>query len=143
MLPPVDSGEVDTNVPSLTSECSIPLPNQTANRYPPAIASTKKRAYEQRIREVEHSSFTPLVLSLTGGMGPAATVCFKRLASMIAMKRDQSYSKTMCWLICSLNFALLRSSIQCLRGARSSIGWVWYSHVTNTCGYLHFLYACT
>ena len=31
----------------------------------------KKRAYEQRIREVEHSSFTPLVLSATGGNGEA------------------------------------------------------------------------
>ena len=28
----------------------------------------KKRAYEQRIREVEHATFTPLVLSATGGL---------------------------------------------------------------------------
>ena len=27
----------------------------------------KKRAYQQRIREIEHSSFSPLVLSSTGG----------------------------------------------------------------------------
>ena len=84
--------------------------------------NTKKRAYEQRVREVEHGSFTPLVLSLTGGMGSAATVCYKRLASLIAQKRDQPYSRTMAWVRCSLSFALLRSSIQCIRGARSSIG---------------------
>ena len=30
--------------------------------------SLKKRVYEQRVREVEHPSFTPLVLSATGGM---------------------------------------------------------------------------
>ena len=54
----------------------------------------KKRAYEQRIREIEHGSFTPLVLSLTGGMGPAASVCYKRLASMLAQKRDQTYGST-------------------------------------------------
>ena len=41
----------------------------------------KKRAYEQRVREVEHSSFTPLVLSTTGGMGNEATILYKRLAS--------------------------------------------------------------
>ena len=35
----------------------------------------KKRAYEQRIREIEHGSFTLLVMSLTGGLGNAATVC--------------------------------------------------------------------
>ena len=82
----------------------------------------KKRAYEQRVREVEHGSFTPLVLSLTGGMGCAATVSYKRLASLIAQKKDQPYSRTMAWVRCSLCFALLRSSIQCIRGARSSIG---------------------
>ena len=32
----------------------------------------KKRAYEQQTREVEHGTFTPLVLSCTGGMGRAA-----------------------------------------------------------------------
>ena len=30
---------------------------------------SKKRAYEQRVREVEHASFTPLVLSASGVMG--------------------------------------------------------------------------
>ena len=28
----------------------------------------KRRAYGQRIQEVEHGSFTPIVLSATGGM---------------------------------------------------------------------------
>ena len=31
--------------------------------------NAKKRVYEQHIREVEHGSFIPLVLSVTGGMG--------------------------------------------------------------------------
>ena len=31
----------------------------------------KKRAYDQRVREVKYGSFTPLVMSITGGMhGP-------------------------------------------------------------------------
>ena len=33
----------------------------------------KRRQYDQRVREVEHATFTPLVLSTTGGMGRAAT----------------------------------------------------------------------
>ncbi len=45
----------------------------------------KKRAYEQRVREVEHSSFTPIVLSLTGGLGNAAFTCYKRLASLLSV----------------------------------------------------------
>ena len=38
----------------------------------------KRRVYEQRVREVEHGTFTPLVLSATGGMGPSASVFFIR-----------------------------------------------------------------
>lgn len=82
----------------------------------------KIRAYEQRVRDIEHSSFTPLVMSLTGGCGSAASVVYKRLAAMLAEKWDQPYSSTLAWMRCKLSFALLRSSIQCLRGARSSRG---------------------
>ena len=84
----------------------------------------KKRAYERRVREVEHSSFTPLVLSATGGLAAEATTFYKRLAARLADKWEQSYSKTMAWLRCLLTFSLLRSAIQCIRGARSSCGYV-------------------
>ena len=82
----------------------------------------KKRAYEQRIRDVEHSSLTPLVLSATGGMARQATTFYKRLASLLAEKWDQQYSSTLYWLRCRLSFSLLRSAIQCIRGARSTRG---------------------
>ena len=79
----------------------------------------KKRAYDQRIRDVEHGSFSPLVFSTSGGMGPTANVVYKRLASMIAQKHDKTYSKTLHWIRCKLNYSLLRSAIMCIRGARS------------------------
>ena len=82
----------------------------------------KQRAYEQRVREVEHGTFTPLVMALTGGLGKAASICYKKLASLLASKRDQPYSSTIAWLRCRLCFCLLRSSIQCIRGARSACG---------------------
>ena len=72
----------------------------------------KKRAYEQRIREVEHATFSPLVLSYF----------YKRLASMLASKWDQTYSNTLDWLCCCLAFSLIRSSIQAIRGTRSLRG---------------------
>ena len=81
----------------------------------------KKRAYDQRVREIEHGSFSPLVFSTTGGMGPTATIVYKRLASMIAKKHNKTYSKTIHWLRCRLSFSLLRSAIMCLRGSRSSL----------------------
>ena len=80
----------------------------------------KRRAYEQRIIEIEHGSFTPLVLSATGGMGQAAAMAYKRMASLLAEKRGQPYCRTMGWLRCVLNFSLIRSAIQCIRGARSA-----------------------
>jgi hypothetical protein len=82
----------------------------------------KKRAYEQRVREVEHSTFTPLVFSATGGMAKQSTTFYKRLASLLADKWEQPYSSTLCWLRCRISFSLLRSAIQCIRGARSSHG---------------------
>ena len=82
----------------------------------------KKRQYEQRVQEVsfEHATFTPLVMSITGGMGKAATTFYKRLASMISDKRDVLYSKTVKWIHCRLSFGLLRASIMSIRGVRSS-----------------------
>ena len=54
----------------------------------------KKRYYEERIREIEHGSFTPLVLSAAGGIGPVATIVYKRLASLISEKQGRPYSST-------------------------------------------------
>ena len=89
----------------------------------------KKRAYSQRVREIEHASFTPLVLSASGGFAKEATNFYKRLASLLADKWDQPYSQTMNWLRCRISFALLRSAIQCIRGARSSRGHAIFSPV--------------
>ena len=36
--------------------------------------NSKKRAYDQRIREIEHASFTPVVMSATGGLAHEANV---------------------------------------------------------------------
>ena len=58
----------------------------------------KKREYEERVREIEHGSFSPLVFSTAGGMGPIATTVYKRIASLIADKRQEPYSATHFWL---------------------------------------------
>ena len=51
----------------------------------PKERAEKKRAYDQRVREIEHGSFSPLVFSATGGMGTIVSVVYKRLATMIAI----------------------------------------------------------
>ncbi len=82
--------------------------------------SEKKRCYEERIREIEHGSFTPLVLSASGGIGPAATIVYKRLASLLSEKQGRPYSSTLHWVRCRLNFSLLRSAVMCIHGSRST-----------------------
>ena len=82
--------------------------------------SMKKREYAQRVHEVEHGVFTPLVLSTTGGMGREAATFYKRLADGISRKEQKQYSVVMGWIRCRLSFAILRSAILCIRGSRSS-----------------------
>ena len=76
-------------------------PNAPSNRSTDAYKrheQAKKREYGQRVREVEHGVFTPLVLSTNGGMGTEATTFYKRLADLIANKRNHDYSMVMGWL---------------------------------------------
>ena len=78
----------------------------------------KRRMYEQRVREVDRGSFTPLVFSALGGMSTS----YKRLASLLAIKKDQHYNTVISLIHCRLCFSLLRSAIMCLRGSRSTAG---------------------
>ena len=101
----------------------IPLPEPSTNHsLQKPREREKQRKYEQRIREVEMGSFTPLVFSTSGGMSKTTTTAYKRLASLLADKHDQPYSTVMAWLRINLSFSLLRSAITCLHGARSSAG---------------------
>ena len=76
----------------------------------------KRRHYEDRVINVEHGCFTPLVFSTAGGCGPAAKVVFNRLASLLASKWDTSYSKIISWIRWKIGFALQHSAIMYLRG---------------------------
>ena len=78
----------------------------------------KRRKYGQRVSELEHASFVPLVFTCTGGAGPAATTFLKRLADRISSTHQLSYNEAIVWLRTRLSFALLRSSLMCIRGSR-------------------------
>ncbi len=77
----------------------------------------KKREYGERVREVEHGVFTPLMLSTTGGLGREATTFYKRLADLITSKQQKHYTNVMGWLRCRLSFATQRSAIVCVRAS--------------------------
>ena len=84
--------------------------------------SSKKKAYKSRLREVEHSSFTPLVFSASRGMGHEATIFYKRLANLLSEKWKEPYAVVLGWVRSRISFCLLGSAIQCIRGARSTQG---------------------
>ena len=54
-------------------------------------------------------------------MGDAASQVYKRLANLLCDKLDLSYGEIMGWIRCRLSFALVRSAIMCIRGARSRL----------------------
>ena len=79
----------------------------------------KKRVYGQRILEVEHGTFTPLVFSCFGGMSHECFKFYQRLAELIAEKRKINISETSNYIRTKINFSLIRSMLLCIRGSRS------------------------
>ena len=51
----------------------------------------KKRHYNERVMQVEKGTFTPIVGSTFGGMGNEANRHHKRIATLIAQKRNEQY----------------------------------------------------
>ena len=79
----------------------------------------KKRAYNQRIIEVEHGSFTPLIFSAYGGYSPETDRFMKELGNKLAEKLDSDISIVTNWLRTKLSFSLIRSAVLCIRGSRT------------------------
>ena len=78
----------------------------------------KKRTYNQRIIQVEKASFTPLIFTTSGGMGPECTKFHKKIAQLIALKTKEEYPQVMNHLRTRLRFTLLRSTLIALRGEK-------------------------
>ena len=78
----------------------------------------KKQMYNDRILHVEKGSFTPLVFTTTGGMGPEATKYHKQVARLISAKRNEEYSDVVNWIRTKVRFALLKSTLIAIRGDR-------------------------
>ena len=98
-----------------------------AKRYPIATLpwcheineKEKKRNYNNRILQIEHGTFTPLVFSIYGSMGREFAKFYSKLSELLSDKRKESISLTVNWLRTKLWFGILKSCLQCLRGSRS------------------------
>ena len=78
----------------------------------------KRRVYEQRVTDVEHGTFVPLIFRSTGGASPAAHAFIKRVCQLLQHKKNIQYSEAMANVRTRLSFALQRSALVCLRGSR-------------------------
>ena len=78
----------------------------------------KKRAYNNRVLQVEKGSFTPLVFSTSGGMATECTKFHKRIAQLISLKRNESYQNVMNYMRTRLRYSLLKSVLVAIRGVR-------------------------
>ena len=79
----------------------------------------KKRLYNERILQIEHGSFTPIIFSTIGGMGREANTFYSKLAEKIAEKRDIKKSEAITFIRTTMSIALLRATNLCIRGSRS------------------------
>ena len=82
--------------------------------------NAKKREYMQRILEVEHGSFTPLVFGTNGGMGVECARFVSKLAGMLAEKQNNRYETVVTWLRVRISLEIVRSALLCARGSRTT-----------------------
>ena len=94
--------------------------NQTLTAAHTSNEKQKKREYNQRVIDVEHGSFTPLVFSCFGGMSKECSAFYKQLTSMIAEKKDVPFYEVSSFIRTKISFSLLRVAIICLRGHRGT-----------------------
>ena len=78
----------------------------------------KKKNYLHRIIEVEKASFTPLVMSTTGGLGQEFSKTLKQLATKKSRKTGYTYQECIRYLRVRLSFSMVRSITCSIRGYR-------------------------
>ena len=80
--------------------------------------STKKKEYNNRIIQVEHGSFTPVVMSSLGGFGIETSRFVSRLIEKLSTKKDMEQSVVANYVRTKISFELIRSQVACIRGSR-------------------------
>ena len=99
--------------PLARSNCDIPISTLLDS-----AEKAKSRKYRERIISVEHGDFSPLVFTSSGAMGPQCQIVLRRLAERISERQSLQRSVVSGWLRCRLSFALLRTTLLCVRGTR-------------------------
>ena len=80
----------------------------------------KIRAYNDRIVNVKHETFVPLIFSTSGGMGGQAETFVKLLCNKISTKNNLKYDEVINVFRCRLSFIIRRLVLLCIRGTRKA-----------------------
>jgi len=68
----------------------------------------------------EHATFTPAVLSTSGGMGKEMDRLVRQIAMKLSLNRGERYSDTVGFIRRRIRFDLLRTCVISLRGYKKS-----------------------
>ena len=102
---------IDTDVPSYQPSTEGPRENEKA-------AKRKKDEYLEACQECRRD-FIPMAYSVDGLAGKEARAVEKRLASLLASKRDRPYIEMECFVKTWMSVSIVRSISMLLRGCRS------------------------
>jgi len=91
----------------------------------------EKDKYNQKVIDIEKSSFNPLVFITSAGMAPECNRVNKRLAEKIAEKRRETYASVITYIRTKLRFALLKSTLAPIRGFRGKRSDVHLQNLTD------------
>ena len=93
----------------------------------------KKNEYNERVIQVEKGTFTPVVMSIFGGMGKEAEKLNKRLATLIAKKKKERYADVLGYMRTRLRFNLLKSILITIRGCYMCVTLSHRCMIVNKC----------
>ena len=79
----------------------------------------KKKAYNDRVIQVEHGSFTPVVYSSFGGCSKETSMFVSKLIEKVAVKNGMETSVVANYIRTKVSFELIRSQVACIRGSRA------------------------
>ena len=78
----------------------------------------KKQHYNERIINIEHGTFTPIVMSAYGGCGRETEMFISTLINKVAEKQSMPTSIVANYIRTKLSFELVNSQVLCIRGSR-------------------------
>ena len=79
----------------------------------------KRTAYNARVIQVEHGSFTPVVFSSFGGCGKETSCFISNIVEKLSTKHGMENSVVANYIRTKVSFELIRSQVACIRGSRS------------------------